>query len=148
MEKLQIEYWQLVWFFSMEESAQEALIGSTEQPWFIEENKDNFGANYLIGLCLRLSEGWRPFSPLADELSAAVLAASEHLEPEYWIFKSLSNAPEWTRARAAAAQLLSAENTRITPPRKPFVIEDLIHVDHYVHASAIRGKPRRWPRKD
>jgi hypothetical protein len=147
MEDPHAKYWQLVWFFSMEESAQEALIGATEESWFIEENKDNFGANYLIGLCLSL-EGWRPFNPLADELSAAVFEASQHLEPEYWIFKSLSNSPEWTRARAAATKLLAAENVRIHPPRKPFIIEDLIHVDHYLHASKIRGKPRGWPRRD
>ena len=147
MREVHAEYWQLVWFFSMEESAQEPLIGSTEQPWFIEENKDNFGANYLIGLCHTLSEGYRPFNPLADELRDAVLAATRHFEPEYWIFKSLSTTPEWTRARTAAAKLLSAENPRITPPRKPFVIEDLIHVDHYLHASAIRGRPRKWPKK-
>jgi hypothetical protein len=147
MREVHAEYWQLVWFFSMEASAQEVLIGSTEQPWFIEENKDNAGANYLMGLCLRLSEGWRPFNPLADELSAAVFAASQHLEPEYWIFKSLSEAREWTRARVAAAKLLSAENPGVWPPKKPFVVENLIHVDHYVHASAIRGRPKKWPRR-
>src|SRR5690242_7047367 len=75
MKKSQVVYWQLVWFFSMEESAQGALLGTTQKPWFVEENKDNFGANYLIGLCFALSEGDRPFSPLADELRAAVLAA-------------------------------------------------------------------------
>jgi hypothetical protein len=147
MKEVHAEYWQLVRFFSMEESAQESLIGSTERQWFIEENKDNFGANYLIGLCHALSEGWRPFNPFADELFRVVLAASEHLEPEYWVFKSLSNSPEWTRARAAAAQLLAEEKVQIRPPKKPFVIEDLIHVDHWVHASTIRGKPRRWPRR-
>lgn len=147
MNEVHAEYWQLVWFFSMEESAQEALLGTTQEQWFIEENQDNFGANYLMGLCHALSEGWRPFNPLADELSRAVLAASEHLEPEYWIFESLSNSPEWMRARAAATGLLAAENIRIHPPRKPFIIEDLIHVDHWVHASTIRGKPRRWPRR-
>jgi len=134
MEKSHVVYWQLVWFFSIEESAQEALLGSTEKPWFIEEDKVNPGANYLKGLCLALSEGFRPFSPHADELRAAVLAASEHSEPEYWIFRSLSATPEWGRARTAAARLLEAENPRVTPPRKPFVIEDLIHVDHYRHA--------------
>lgn len=148
MEKSHVIYWQKVWFFSMEESAQEALLGSTEKPWFIEEGKDNFGANYLIGLCLSLGEGFRPFSPYADELRAAVLAASEHLEPEYWIFRTLSTTPEWIRARTAAARLLSAENPRVTPPRKPFVIENLIRVDHYLHASAIRGRPVKWPRKE
>ena len=147
MEKSHVIYWQIVWFYSMDESAQAALLGSTEKPWFIEENKDNSGANYLIGLCMTLSEGFRPFNQYADELRAAVLAAAEHLEPEYWIFKSLSATPEWNRARTAAAKLLSDENPRVTPPRKPFVIEDLIHVDHYVHASVIRGRPRRWPRK-
>lgn len=147
MKDLHVPYWQLVWFFSMDESAQQALLGTTEQQWFIEENKDNLGANYLIGLCLALSEGYRPFNPHADELSAAVFAASEHLEPEYWIFKSLSNAPEWTRARTAAAKLLDAEKPRITPPRKPFIVENLIWVDHFVHASTLRGKPRGWPRK-
>jgi hypothetical protein len=45
MEKSQVNYWQLVWFFSMEKRDQEALLGSTERPWFIEENKDNLGAN-------------------------------------------------------------------------------------------------------
>jgi hypothetical protein len=148
MDNSHVKYWQLVWFFSMEEGAQAALLGATEQPWFIEEGKDNPGANYLIGLCLALSEGYRPFNPHANELWAAVHAAAEHLEPEYWIFKSLSAAPEWNRARMAAASLLSAENPRVTPPRKPFVIEDLIHVDHYLHASAIRGRPRKRPRKE
>jgi hypothetical protein len=147
MEKSHVIYWQIVWFFSMDESAQAALLGSTEKPWFIEENKDNSGANYLLGLCMTLSEGYRSFNKYADELRAAVLSAAEHLEPEYWIFKSLTATPEWKRARTAAANLLSAENPRVTPPRKPFVIEDLIHVDHYVHASVIRGRPRRWPRK-
>jgi hypothetical protein len=147
MDKSHVNYWQIVWFFSMEERDQEALLGSTEKPWFIEEDKDNLGANYLIGLCLRLSEGFRPFSPYADELRDAVLSAAEHLEPEFWIFRSLSTTPEWRRARTAAAKLLSAENPRVTPPRKPFVIEDLIHVDHYLHASAIRGRPRKWSPK-
>jgi len=148
MNDVHAEYWQLVWFFSMEESAQEALIGTTQEQWFIEENKDNSGANYLMGLCHALSEGWRPSNPLADELSRAVLAASEHLEPAYWIFKSLSNSPEWIRAREAATKLLAAEKILIHPPKKPFVIEDLIWVDHYQHASKIRGKPRGWPRRD
>lgn len=147
LEKSTIVYWQLVWFFSMEESAQEALLGSTEEQWFIEENEDNRGANYLIGLCHALNEGYRPFNPLADEFWAAVLAVSQHFEPQYWIFKSLSQSPEWIRARTLAAQLLPSENIQIHPPRKPFVIEDLIRVDHWVHASKIRGKPRGWPVK-
>ena len=147
MKKVDAEYWQLVWFFSMEESAQEALLGTTKEQWWIEENQDNFGANYLMGLCHRLSEGWCPSNPLAWELRRAVLDASEHLEPQYWIFKSLSKSPEWTRARTAATKLLAEEKIRIWPPKKPFVIEDLIWVDHWVHASTIRGKPRGWPRR-
>jgi hypothetical protein len=145
--EINAQYWQLVWFFSMEQSAQELLIGSTEQQWFIEENKDNFGANYLIGLCHALSEGYMPWNPLAGEFRRAVLAVSEHSEPAYWIFKSLSNAPEWVHAREVAVKLLNEENPRVTPPRKHFVIEDLVHVDHWVHASKVRGKPRRWPLK-
>lgn len=131
----------------MEDSAQEALLGSTEEQWFIEENDDNRGANYLIGLCHSLNEGYRPSNPLADEFWAAVLKIVENFEPQYWIFKSLTKSPEWIRARTAAAKLLAAENVQIHPPRKPFVIEDLIRVDHYVHRSKIRGRPKGWPLK-
>ncbi len=106
MDKSEVRYWQLVWVFSMDKTAQALLIGTTDDHWFIEENDTNCGANYLKGLCLALSEGFRPDSSHATEL-------------------------------------LRSENPRVTPPRKPFVVEDMIRVDHYLHASKIRGR-KRW----
>lgn len=143
MDKSEVRYWQLVWFFSMDKTAQASLIGPTDDQWFIEENDTNCGANYLIGLCLALSEGFRPDSSHADDLWRAVCEASAHLEPDYWIFGRLSDSPEWTRARKSATELLRSENPRVTPPRKPFVVEDMIRVDHYLHATKIRGR-KRW----
>jgi hypothetical protein len=109
MEKSQVVYWQLVWFFSMEAPAQEALIGSTEEQWLIEEDAQNIGANYLKGLCLVFLEGYRSDHPHAVELSATVLGISNHFDPGYWCFSSLSSTAEWRHARAVAMKLLHSE---------------------------------------
>ena len=130
----------------MDESAQAALLGSTEEQWFIEEDERNVGANYLKGLCYAFVECIRPFSIHADELRATILAISHHLEPSYWNFKSLAATPEWRHARCVARELLRLDATRVTPPREPFKIERLIHVEEYQHASTIRAQSKRGKR--
>ena len=140
MDSSYVLFWQLTWFFSFDDTTQAALIGPTEEQWFIEEDDENSGANYLIGLCHAFDEcsSARPDNSYAVEFYRALLAVSGHFQPSYWCFRTLSATAEWNRLRALASTLLQLENPRVTPPRKPFRIEDLIHVDHYQHASKVR----------
>lgn len=128
----------------MEDAAQEALLGTTEEQWFIDENKKNPGANYLIGLCTAFIEFGiqQPRRPYGTELWNTVREIADHDKPAYWNFKSLVETPEWKHARSMAKQLLREENTRVTPPHKPFQIEQLIYVDEYEHRS--RRRQPRW----
>jgi hypothetical protein len=56
MEEPFVDFWQICWFFQMEPDFQHALIGHTEEQWFIEEDDSNKGANYLVGICLAFIE--------------------------------------------------------------------------------------------
>jgi len=136
------KYWQLVWFFSMDDIHQAALIGSTEDQWFIEESSKNAGANYLMGVVNALTEGWLPSKPKGSELRVKISEIADHFHPSYWCFESLSATLEWKQARCLAKELLDEEKPMVCPPKQPFKIENLIRVEHYQHASKIRGRVR------
>jgi len=73
-------------------------------------------------------------------------------KPSYWNFKSLVETAEWKHARSMARQLLREEETPVTPPRKPFHIEKLIHVEEYQIAptqkmEAVKRSNARLPPK-
>ena len=141
-------FWQFVWFFSMDESNQEALIGPVEDQWFIEEDETNTGANYLIGVCLaffEISPPWldQKLEPQIQTLRHAVVRLSEDLKPKNWAFHTLAKSEGWRSARSIATALIRDSKTLVRPPRKPFKIEDIIHVDHYQHASKVRLQLRK-----
>ena len=127
----------------MDESAQEGLIGPVDSHWFIEEDETNHGANYLIGVCLAFFEISPPSSnpklePQIHRLRHIVQRLSDDLMPRNWAFSSLAKKEEWKLARSIALDLLEHSKTLVRPPRKPFKIEDIIHVDHFAHASVVR----------
>jgi hypothetical protein len=136
-------FWQFVWFFSMDESAQESLIGRVNEQWFIEEDQENAGANYLMGVCLAFFE-ISPHSlgetlePAAHALRHTVVRLADELRPEQWAFRTLAKSEGWLTARQMATALIAESKTTVRPPRKPFKIEEIIHVDHYQHASRLR----------
>jgi hypothetical protein len=143
MDTIKPLFWQFVWFFSMEESAQEALIGPVDSHWFIEEDETNSGANYLLGVCLAFFEVSPPSSTpeleaQMHQLRHIVQRMSEDLVPRNWAFHSLAKKEEWNLARNIALALLQHSKTLVRPPRKPFKIEDIIHVEHFAHASVVR----------
>src|SRR5689334_3464066 len=143
MDKIKPLFWQFVWFFSMEEADQESLIGPVESYWFIEEDETNTGANYLIGVCLAFFEISPPLSNRELEhqihtLRRTVQQLSEDLVPGNWAFRALAQRADWKSARSIARVLLNDSKTLVRPPRKPFKIEQIIHVDHFAHASVVR----------
>jgi hypothetical protein len=141
MEKSNAIYWSIVWFFALKEEEQEMLFGQTEEQWFIEENTKNIGANYLKGVCIAFDEfaGYRFVeSILAEELKSVVRTISENYKPAYWNFDILKKTNEWKLARKKAKMLLEEEKIWIQPPSRPFVIEQLIRVEHYCHAREVR----------
>ncbi len=136
-------FWQFVWFFSMDEADQESLIGTVDSHWFIEEDETNKGANYLIGVCLAFFEISPPLRQqgLEAQISAlrrTVQRLSEDLVAGNWAFRVLAQKEDWGSARNIARALLKDSKTLVHPPRKPFEIEDIIHVDHFAHASVVR----------
>lgn len=148
MDKIKPLFWQFVWFFSMDESAQEALIGPVDSRWFIEEDETNLGANYLIGVCLAFFEISPPLSnselgSQIHQLRRMVQRLSDDLVPGNWAFPSLAKREEWKSIRSIARDLLQNSKTLVRPPRKPFKIEDIIHVDHFAHASVARKFAKR-----
>jgi hypothetical protein len=143
MDKVKPLFWQFVWFFSMDETDQESLIGPVDSQWFIEEDETNKGANYLIGVCLAFFEISPPLSkqPVESQISTLRHTAqrlSEDLVPSNWAFRALAQKEDWKSARKIARALLEESKTLVRPPRKPFKIEDIIHVDHFAHASVAR----------
>jgi hypothetical protein len=141
-------FWQFVWFFSMEESAQEALIGPVDSQWFIEEDETNVGANYLLGVCLaffEISPPWREqkLEPQIRTLRRDVNCLSNDLEPKNWAFRNLAKSEKWRSIRNTARALIQDSKTLVRPPRKPFKIEDIIHVDHFAHASIVKKSIKR-----
>lgn len=144
-------FWQFVWFFSMDEADQASLIGRVEEQWFIEENETNAGANYLIGVCLAFFEISPPQLDQALEqqvhkLRHAVNDLAQDLDPANWAFHTLSKSDGWHSARSLATALIKDSNTLIHPAKKPFKIEDIIHVDHFAHASIVREALRKGSR--
>src|SRR4051812_21059215 len=120
-------FWQFVWFFSMEDSAQEALIGSVDELWFIEEDEENTGANYLIGVCLAFFEisppgHKRKLEPKIHTLRHTVNNLSNDLEPTNWAFRTLAKTEKWKSIRSIASALIKDSKTLVHPPRKPFKI--------------------------
>jgi hypothetical protein len=133
--------WQIMQFFSIGGAEQKLLIGNTDEEWFIEEDENNVGANYLIGLCAAYLECPRcgVFDvDSVDQFREKVLFVKDHFDPAYWRFDDLCETEEWQALRKLANLCIEALGPVLYPLRKPFKIENLIHVGHYKHAKEIR----------
>lgn len=131
----------IIYFFSLDKDDQKLLVGKTREQWFIEEDSSNAGANYLCGLCAVCLEYVN--GPIFEnehicEFRNRILKLSNNLDPEFWTFEILSESREWEEVRRLAQICINELNPILHSLRKPFIIEDLIHVDHYTHASVVR----------
>ena len=87
-----------------------------------------------------MRRGWRnrELESQIRALRQTVNRLSNDLVPGNWAFRTLAQNEDWKSIRKMARSLLVESKTLVRPPQKPFKIEDLIHVDHFAHASVVR----------
>jgi hypothetical protein len=142
--------WKLLSFYSLGAGEQLKLCGQTED-WFCKESAHrNAGANYLFGCFIAACSHISVLESLADEEGAEEQAANvqefllelRRLPPRedasVWSFAALSSSAEWERLRRLARATLSALNLESNPPRRPFVIGELVEVHGYRSATKFR----------
>ena len=145
--------WKLLSFYSLDAAEQLQRCGET-QDWYCKESAHrNGGANYLFGCFLAASDHIRVLHGMADDDGAGEEAACvqefllelKRLPPRedasIWSFAALSSAAEWERLRRLARATLSALNLDCNPPRRPYVIDELVDVYCYRSVKKFRLCP-------
>ncbi|UXI70353.1 hypothetical protein [Tahibacter amnicola] len=130
--------WRLVSFFSLPGEAQRVLCGSTGSYFCRESAYRNPGANYLFGCVVVAGQYVHALSGVfhdADGAIGAFMAKLKALPPRedagVWSYAALEAAAEWEEVRIEARYLLRELGLPCNPPRRPFVIEELIEVEGY-----------------
>lgn len=145
--------WKLLSFYSLDAAAQLTLCGETED-WFCKESAHrNGGANYLFGCSVAAETSISALESMAEDEGAAEEAACvrefllelKRLPPpedsSVWSFAALPRAAEWERLRRLARAALAALNLDCNPPRRAFVIHELVEVYCYRSVEKFRRCP-------
>lgn len=133
--------WKVLTYFASEAEVQLDKIGPTKN-WFTKETNQNYGANYLYGLCYTYMDYYgHVYNPLNEKEVEITKKIYDHLwemqdKEKIWSTSALAQDNAWRDLRILSKKALDALSLPLHPLKAPFWFPDVIDIAHYGNPNA------------
>jgi hypothetical protein len=141
VSKSTVRFWQIVWFLTLESEWQKSHLPDDPE-WFFKQTNKNFGANFLLGICLSYLELLEAVQEIKhesiDDIKKQIWKLLKLKDARRWEFERLVESDEWHTIRLCSSRLLDLRPSNIYTPQKLPQLTDIIDVEHYAYISEWR----------